>query len=216
MNFLRQFYLPFLIFGLLIYSSALADFTSTNFQLENPVNVIEGGKATSSNFQYFSNTGQTSSGQSTSSSFVQNIGFLYFPTASSPVVSATAGSSQVSLTWTAAVGVLANITNYEVGISTTSGANFTYTSLGNVLSSTRTGLSNGTTYFFKIRSYALGMLLSESAEVSSSPVAPVDNGGGGGEVAEGVVAVEQLLFRRPVLVIPYFLDVLILVAQWCC
>ena len=173
-----------LILSLIIFSVAQADFTSTSFTLENPLNVIEGGKATSSSFQYFSSTGQTTSGQSTSSSFAQNAGFLYFPTATSPVVSATAGNAQVVLTWTAAVGALANITSYELGTSTTSGGTFIYVSVGDVLTSTKTSLTNGTLYYFKVRSYATGILLSESAEVSATPVAPVSpppsSGGGGG------------------------------------
>jgi len=174
-----------LIFSLIIVSFAYADFSSTNFQLENPVNIIEGGQSTSTNFKYFSSTGQLISGQSTSSSFVQNAGFLYFPTATSPVLSATPGDSQIVLGWTPAIGILANITNYEVGISNTSGGVFTYTSVGNVFTNTQTSLVNGTPYFFKVRSYAAGLLLSESAEVSATPniVVVPSSGGGGGSVS---------------------------------
>ncbi|MFZ2150169.1 MAG: hypothetical protein WAV15_03345 [Minisyncoccia bacterium] len=169
-----------LILGIGVFSYAFADFSSTNFTLENPINIIEGGQSSSTSFQYLSSTGQLTSGQSTSTSFLKNIGFLYFPTATSPVLSATAGNSQVALNWTAAVGTLANITDYEVGISASSGGVYTYTSVGNVLTETRTGLTNGITYFFKVRSYAGGLLLSESAEVSATPVAPPPGGGGGG------------------------------------
>src|SRR3989344_5929680 len=106
----------FIIFSLAFFSLALADFTSTNFQLENPINIIEGGQATSASFRYFSTTGQTAGGQSTSASFAQNAGFLYFPTATSPIVQTTAGDAQVTLSWTAAIGTLANVTSYTVGI----------------------------------------------------------------------------------------------------
>ncbi len=181
------------ILGLVFFTFASANFSSTNFELENPVTVIEGGQSSSSSFQYFSNTGQLTNGQSTSTNFAQNAGFLYFPTASSPAVSATPGSGQVVLTWTPAVGILANITSYEVGISTVSGGTFTYTAVGNVLTSTRTSLSNGTTYFFKVRSFAAGILLSESAQVSATPTAGSGTGvtwggggGGGGGVGVGV------------------------------
>ncbi|MEK7572426.1 MAG: hypothetical protein AAB493_01025 [Patescibacteria group bacterium] len=172
----------FLIFSLTLFSIASADFSSTNFQLENPINIIQGGQATSSSFQYFSSTGQTVSGQSTSTNFAQNAGFLYFPTATSPVVSATPGDAQVVLNWTAAVGIFGNITSYDVGTSTTSGSGYAFTTVGNVLTYTKTPLTNGTPYFFKIRSYAAGLLLSESAEISATPVAPVTppSGGGGG------------------------------------
>ena len=39
-----------LIFSLAIFFVAHADFTSTNFQLENPINIISGGESSSSNF----------------------------------------------------------------------------------------------------------------------------------------------------------------------
>ena len=176
-------FFSFLIFSLVLfsvgYSFVLADFTSTSFQLENPINIIEGGQSSSSSFQYLSSTGQLTSGQSTSSSFAQNAGFLYFPTATSPVVSAAPGNTEVALTWTAATGILANITSYDVGTSTVSGSGFTYVTVGSVLTSTRTGLTNGTTYYFKVRSYAAGILLSESAEVNAIPVAPTPSSSGG-------------------------------------
>lgn len=61
------------------FASASADFTSTNFKLENPIVILGGGQSSSSNFTYLSSTGQLVSGQSTSASFLQNAGFLYFP-----------------------------------------------------------------------------------------------------------------------------------------
>lgn len=159
-----------------------ADFTSTNFQLETPT-ITSGGESSSNHFQYFSATAQTTQGQSTSASFTQNAGFVYFPTATSPVVFATPGDAQVVLNWTAATGILANITSYDVGVSTSSGGTYTYTSVGNVTTSTKTGLTNSVPYFFKVRSFASGLLLSESAEVTATPVAlviPPGGGGGGG------------------------------------
>lgn len=193
MNILREKYhrktiYLFIVFLVVFFlcggGSSFANFTSTSFELENPSTaVIEGGQSSSSSFQYLSSTGQINQGQSTSATFAQNAGFLYFPIATSPVVGATAGDAQVALTWTAATGIFANITSYSVGVSTTSGGTFTYTDVGNVLASTRTGLTNSTTYYFKIRSYASGIFLSTSAEVSSTPVAastPPGGGGGGG------------------------------------
>lgn len=172
-----------LIFSLFLYSVVcnftLADFTSTNFQLENPINIIEGGQSSSSSFKYFSSTGQLTNGQSTSSSFAQNAGFLYFPTATSPALSATPGNAEIALTWSAAIGILANITSYKVGIGTISGS-YVFEDVGSVTSFTKTGLVNATPYFFKIRSYAAGLLLSESAEVSATPTAGGGGGGGGG------------------------------------
>jgi hypothetical protein len=169
---------PF-IFGV-VFFVASADFTSTSFQLENPINILQGGEATSSSFQYFSTTGQLTNGQSASTNFAENAGFLYFPTASSPVVSATPGNAQVVLSWTSALPNFANITSYELGVGTVSNGPYVYTSVGNVLTTTKGSLVNGTPYFFRIRSYAAGNLLSESAEVGATPVAPSGGGGGGG------------------------------------
>lgn len=179
--FLKKHQTLFLIlFCLVSFSVAQADFSSTNFTLENPINIIEGGQSSSTSFQYLSSTGQTVGGQSTSTSFAQNAGLLYFPTATSPVIQATAGNAQVSLSWTAAVPTFANITSYEVGTSTVSGGPFTYESVGAVLTFNKTALSNGTQYFFKVRSFAAGILLSESVEATATPTAPVVGGGGGG------------------------------------
>jgi hypothetical protein len=188
----------FLLAFLLVFfvaTSTLADFTSTSFELENPSTmVIEGGQSSSTSFQYLSSTGQLDQGQSTSTSFAQNAGFLYFPTATSPVVSATAGNAEVTLSWTASTGIFANITSYSVGISTSSGGTYTFTNVGNVLTSIRTSLTNGTTYYFKIRSFAAGIYLSESAVVSSTPVAPAGGGSGGGSGGGGPVSSTKVIF----------------------
>ena len=162
-------------------------FSSTSFELENPsTSVISGGESSSTSFQYLSSTGQLDQGQSSSTSYAQNAGFLYFPSASSPVVVATAGDTEVTLTWGAITGIFANLSSYSVGISTSSGGVYTYTDVGNVLTSVRTGLTNNTTYYFKIKTFAAGFPLSESGVVSSTPVsagggaAGGATGGGGG------------------------------------
>ena len=176
--------LIFIMFGLMFFSVARANFTSPSFTVENPVNVIGGVESSSSSFQSFGVTGQLENGQSSSNSFLQNAGFMYFPLATSPTVSATAGNGKVVLNWTVANGIFANITTYKVGVSTTSGGTYVYTSVGNVQNATQASLTNGIPYFFKIQSYASGVLLSESAEVSATPtgtiVTPPSGGGGGG------------------------------------
>ena len=148
------------------------DYTSPNFILRDPVITIEGGRATSPSFEYYSSGGQLITGESTSSSFIQRAGFLYYPVATSPIITATPGNGQVVLTWTRSVGVLANITNYQVGTGTVSGGPYTFESVGNVLTFTKTGLTNGTPYFFKIKADADTLTLVQSAEVSATPVAP--------------------------------------------
>ncbi|MFA7191675.1 MAG: dockerin type I repeat-containing protein [Candidatus Paceibacterota bacterium] len=158
---------------------SFADFSSSSFNLENPLSVTEGGQATSSSFKYFGSTGQLIVGESSSTNFKQNSGFMYFPFATSPVLTATAGDTTVSLSWTAASGVFANVTSYELGSSTSADSGFVYVSVGTSTSSTKSSLTNGTTYYFKVRSYAAGILVSESSVVSSTP-ASSDNGGSGG------------------------------------
>jgi len=174
-----------LVFAFVFFSLAQAvDYQSTNFILRDPVITIEGGRGTSTSFEYFSSTSQLGKGESTSTSYIQRPGFLFFPVATSSIVAATAGDGQVSLTWSASVGTLANITNYQVGTATVSGGPYTFESLGGVLSFIDTGLTNGTTYYFVVRAEAGVLALATSAEVSSTPTAPAPpspppSGGGG-------------------------------------
>src|SRR5439155_13529852 len=59
---------------------------------------------------------------------------------------ATAGNSQVSLSWQApSSNSGSSITNYNIYSSTSSGTETGYVSLGNVTSYTNTGLTNGIT-----------------------------------------------------------------------
>lgn len=170
-----------LILGSVIPAHVLAvDYESSNFILRDPVISIEGGTSTSTSFQYFSSSAQTATGKSTSSSFAYRAGFLYFPVATSPTLTATAGDGEVVLTWTAASATLANITDYEVGTSTSSGGPYTYESVGNVLAFTKTSLTNGTAYYFKVRAEAGILVLSKSSEATATPASEGGGGGGGG------------------------------------
>lgn len=168
------------------------DYSSDNFLLRDSVLTIAGGKSTSASFEYYSSLGQMTSGESISSSFTGLVGFLYFPVASTPIMSATAGNAQVNLSWTAAVGTLANISNYQLGIATVVGGPYTYESIGNTTSYTKSGLSNGTTYYFKIKAYAGTLDLVTSETVSAVPTTPITSttssgGGGGGSSATTVI-----------------------------
>lgn len=153
---------------------------SSSYKIENPTFNLGGGLSTSTNFKLFSNLGETAVGQSFSSGFAGRLGFLYFPIATSPVVSAVPGNAKVDLTWSASTATLANVTHYEVGTSTSLNGSYSYTNVGNVLLYTKTSLINNTTYYFKVRAYADGILLATSGAVSSTPVAPAAGGGGGG------------------------------------
>ena len=171
-----------LVFGLYIPHTSAVDFSSDNFILRDPVISSGGGESTSGSFQLFSTIGQTASSQNTSTSFTQNAGFLFFPFASAPVLTPTVGDAEVALSWTASSAVLGNITDYQVGTTTTSGGPYTYESVGIVTSFTKTSLTNGTTYYFVIKAKIGFVRVATSNEASAAPVAaaPPPSGGGGG------------------------------------
>ncbi|MES2216455.1 MAG: dockerin type I repeat-containing protein [Patescibacteria group bacterium] len=171
---------------ILVGSSAHAQqYSSSNYTVEDPVMSFPGGYSTSPSFGLSSVISQMSIGSSTAASFKDFAGFLYFPFVSTPAVSATAGSAQVALTWTSAdaSGGWA-VSGYNVGQATVSGGPYTFASVGNVLSSTRTGLANGTAYYFVVQVVdALGNTIATSTQVSATPVASTggtNNSGGGG------------------------------------
>lgn len=188
-------FLPFFVLA--------TEFTSNSFKVQDPVFQIGGQKSTSTSFQLFGSIGQVSIGTSTSSTFKDFGGFLYFPFVTTPVVSATAGDAQVALSWTAATAGLGwSIGSYSVGQSTTAGGPYTNTNIGSGLSSTRTGLTNGTTYYFIIRALdAFSNSIATSTEASATPAAaaptpapaPAPSGGGGGGGAI-ITAPIQVLF----------------------
>lgn len=186
----------FSFFALNLFSAPVAaeDYSSTNFILRDPVVTIGGERSTSANFEYFSSSGQIATGETTSANFIGRSGFLYFPVATSPIVSAVAGNGQVNLSWTASVGALANITSYEVGTAAVSGGPYSFQSVDATLSFTKTGLTNNTTYFFRVKSYADTLLLAQSGEVSAIPTAPAESappsGGGGGGGGGGYAPAE--------------------------
>lgn len=175
-----------LLIALLPAPLAATDYSSNSFILRDPVVTVGGTRSTSGTFQYFGSTGQTTAGQS-SNTFIQRAGFLYFPVVTASVVTATAGDASASLSWTAATAELGyTISAYEVGQSTVSGSGYGYTNVGNVLSSTRSSLTNGTAYYFVVRALdSLGDAIATSTEVTATPVAsaattPGDSGSGGG------------------------------------
>jgi len=174
---------------------ALADeFISPNFRVLDPV-ISSSGYGTSTSYQLWSTVSQVAIGTSTITDYSLGSGFLYFPFVSTPVVSATPGNAQVALSWTAASGALGwTVAGYNVGQSTVSGGPYTYSSsLGNVTSSTRTGLTNGAAYYFIIRAEdVFGNSIATSSEISTTPIAPASSspssvptggGGGGGGIA---------------------------------
>src|SRR3989338_6196827 len=160
--------------ALLILQAAKADeFTSSSFKILEPV-LQPAGYSTSSGYSLIGTISQIAIGTSTASSFNLSGGFLFFPFASSPVVTAAAGDGQVSLSWTASQGFLGwTVSGYNVGQSTSPGGPYTFSaSLGSGTNSTRTGLTNGTTYSFVVRAEdAFGNSVATSSEVYSTPIA---------------------------------------------
>jgi len=176
-----------LVVFLFSFTHVFADeFTSSSFRVLDPV-MAPSGFSTSTGFQLWSTISEIAVGTSSITSFQLGGGFLRYPFASTPVVSATAGNAQVALSWTASTGYLGwTATGYSVGQSTTSGGPYSYSALGNVLSSTRTGLSNGTTYYFVIVVKDIfGNFIATSTQVSGAPSAPASSGGGGSSGATG-------------------------------
>lgn len=174
-------------------NSRAQEFTSSSFRVLDPV-IVPAGFSTSTGFQLWSTITEIALGTSTAASFQLGGGFLRYPFASTPTVSATAGDAQVALSWTASQGVLGwTASGYNIGQSTTSGGPYSYTSLGNVTSGTRTSLTNGTTYYFVVVvKDAFGNPIATSTQVSGTPVAapaaPPPSGGGGGGGGGGIIA----------------------------
>jgi fibronectin type 3 domain-containing protein len=91
------------------------------------------------------------------------------PPAAPAELQATAGNTQVSLTWTASAGA----TSYHVKRSTTSGGPYTQVAAPTTTSDTDTGLTNGTTYFYVVSALNTAGESANSSQVSASPTAPV-------------------------------------------
>ena len=167
------------------------DYTSSSFIIRDPVMTIFGGYSSSTSFGHITGDGQTAIGEQASGSFIGRSGALYFPIVTSPSVGATPGVEEVALAWTASVGELGwNVSGYEVGQATAPGGPYAYSSVGNVLDSTRTGLTGGTTYYFIIRALdAFGDAIATSDEVSATPTVASggddDDEGSGGGVSTG-------------------------------
>ncbi len=187
-------YIFLVLFGILVYfllvgpTAVLSEeFTSTNFKILDPViNAAGGPEVSSDSF----GSGQTfftlSGGISTSDTYQVWSGFQFFFKVKVPAnVVATPGDASVSLSWDAAETFLGIVVgSYAIGQATVSGGPYTFTDVGNVTSATASGLTNGTTYFFKIETRdTAGLNIGRSAQVSAIPVeVPADEvilGGGG-------------------------------------
>jgi len=82
---------------------------------------------------------------------------------------ATAGSAQVSLSWSASTGA----TSYHVKRSTTNGGPYTQVAGPTTTSDTDTGLTNGTTYYYVVSAVNSAGESANSSQVSATPTAGV-------------------------------------------
>ena len=90
-------------------------------------------------------------------------------------LSAAAGNSQVSLSWTASTGA----TSYNVYRGTTAGGEGTTAIATGITSTTytNTGLTNGTAYFYKVAAVNANGTSAQSGEASATPAGgPIANG----------------------------------------
>ena len=113
------FFLILPVFGFFLIARA-DEFQSTSFKVLEPV-LNPAGYSTSSGYSLWGTISQVAIGTSTITSYNLSSGFLFFPFASSPALSATAGDTQVSLSWNTSQGFLGwTASGYNVGQSTIS------------------------------------------------------------------------------------------------
>jgi fibronectin type 3 domain-containing protein len=90
------------------------------------------------------------------------------PPAAPTGLQATAGSTQVGLTWTASSGA----TSYHVKRSTTNGSGYTQIAAPTAANFTDTGLTNGTTYYYVVSALNAAGEGANSSQASATPAAP--------------------------------------------
>ncbi len=183
----------FLIFITLLFNWAIlgfaTDYSSENYRVKDPV-ITEGLGSSSFNFGLGQSLSQTAIGKSTSEHYQLWSGFQYFFSAAANSLTASAGDGQVSLSWTAPQTYLGvSVASYQLGVGTVSGS-YTFESVGAGTSHTKTGLTNGTTYYFIIKALTSGgAFLVYSNEASAAPSGSAQQSGGGGIIPSGMLII---------------------------
>src|ERR1043166_1162936 len=163
------------ILALLLPLVSLADdVSSAHFRILSPTLGAPGGTGSSTSYRVSATVGEVAHGVPSSTSYRVNLGFFSYPVVSVPVASATPGNTQVSLSWSAAIGSLGySVSGYDYGKATASGGPYTYTSVGNTLTATVASLTNNTPYYFIVRALdQSGLPIATSSEVTATPIAP--------------------------------------------
>ena len=169
-----------------------ASMSSDNYRILDAQHGAFGAVSSSSSGSYIllGNIGDIAIGSSSITNFKLYSGFLYYPKVVAPVLNtATAGDTQVSLAWTTATAFQGfSIGGYDICTKPAGGSYTCGSNLGTGVSATKTGLTNGTSYTFKIETLdGLGNIIAVSNEQSATPAAaatptptPAPSGGGGG------------------------------------
>lgn len=183
---LGAFLILILCVGVFGMSASGATITSTNFKVLDPVVTSGFGSVSSSGFGLGQSFGQQVIGKSVSSHFQVWSGYQYYtrPTQFTLLASSVSNATgTISLAWTTpTIQSGAPITDYEVGIGT-SPYSFAFQSVGNVSSYTKTGLTNGVTYYFIVKATTTGgapIAFSTTTSVIPSRTTPINPGGDGG------------------------------------
>jgi len=139
------FTLIVLLFIFFIQSNVFAkDLTGTNFIVRDPIMGTGGEYGTSTNFKLYSAGNTELSGVGSSASFIGHYGFLYYPYVTVGTLSATPSGADANLSWGASTaGGGWSVSGYKTGKATVPGGPYTYTSVGNVVSYSYTGLLPG-------------------------------------------------------------------------
>ena len=154
------------------------DFSSTNFTLQDPVIAEPASYGTSSSYGLWGVIPSIAPTSGTSTNFGVNPGFLAFSNVEMPTLEATADVTELTLSWSAAVGGVA--ATYEPGYATTPGGPYTFAATQTDRTATISGLSASTAYYLIIRVKELsgGALLGYSNELAiSTLVDPVQPSG---------------------------------------
>lgn len=187
MRHFRIYLLTVLLAGSLASFAFADDFSSTNFTVKDPVIAEPAAYGTSSNYGLWGTIPNIASEPGVSSNFGVNPGFLAFTGVTMPTLSATASTTELDLTWTAAVSP--SSVYYEPGYSLALGGPYTFSATQTLQLATVSGLTADTAYYLIIRvtEQSGGALLGYSNELAISTLsdtpAPAQDSDTGGSAS---------------------------------